>query len=87
VLLELRAGGGGVDASPFGGPLERKRWIKRMAARLPFRPTLRFLYHYIYKQGFRDGYRGYVFCSLLAWYEFLSVAKAAEKKMAASKKG
>jgi len=25
--------------------------------RAPFRPSLRFLYHYVLEQGFRDGYR------------------------------
>ena len=29
-----------------------------------------FLCHYIWKQGFRDGYRGWVLCRLLAWYEW-----------------
>lgn len=83
VLNELHAeqAGGKLKASPFGNPLERKRWIKRVANRLPFRPTLRFIYHYIIKKGFLDGYRGLVFCRLLAMYEFLSIAKAAEMKM------
>ena len=62
----------------FGSPLERKRWLKRATLKAPFRPTLRFLYHYVWKQGFRDGYRGWVLCRLLAWYEFLSVSKARE---------
>ncbi len=84
VLQELHAHGDGdkLKASPFGNPLERKRWIKKLARRAPFRPTLRFLYHYIYKQGFRDGYKGLVFCRLLAWYEFVSIAKAHELKNA-----
>jgi hypothetical protein len=71
-----------LGASLFGNPLERKRWLKQAAARLPFRPSLRFLYHYVWKHGFRDGYRGYVFCRLLAWYEFVSEAKARERRMA-----
>ncbi len=61
--------------TPFGSVLQRKRWLKRFAMRLPFRPTLRFLYHYIWRQGFRDGYRGWVLCRLLGWYEFLCIAK------------
>jgi hypothetical protein len=56
-------------ATPFGTPVERKRWLRKRAMRLPCRPTLRFLYHYIWKQGFRDGHRGLVLCRLLAWYE------------------
>ena len=58
--------------------LARKRRLKHLAGRLPFRPALRFFYHYVVRAGFLDGYRGYVFCRLMAFYEFLSVAKAGE---------
>lgn len=58
--------------------LARRRRLKQFAAHLPFRPTLRFFYHYIVRAGFLDGYRGYIFCRLMAYYEFLSVAKAGE---------
>lgn len=66
---------GAVRPSLFGGPIERRRWLKRYARRLPFRPTLRFLYSYIIEKGFLDGYPGFVMCRLLAWYEFVSLAK------------
>ena len=46
--------------------LERKRWLRNIAMWAPFRPSLRLLYHYVWKQGFRDGYRGWVLCRLLA---------------------
>ncbi|MBI2517760.1 MAG: glycosyltransferase family 2 protein [Opitutae bacterium] len=76
--LQLEAAGGtGAHASLDAG-LARKRLLRRLAWRLPFRPTLRFLYHYVWRAGFLDGYRGYVFCRLMAYYEFLSAAKAAE---------
>ena len=58
--------------------LARKRRLRRLAWHLPFRPTLRFLYHYVWRAGFLDGYRGYVFCRLMGWYEFLCATKAAE---------
>jgi glycosyltransferase involved in cell wall biosynthesis len=58
--------------------LARKRRLKHMARRLPFRPLLRFVYHYILREGFRDGYRGFVFCRLMGIYEFLSAAKGSE---------
>jgi hypothetical protein len=45
---------------------------------MPFRPTSRFLYSYILKRGFLDGYAGYVFCRLLASYEMMNVFKANE---------
>jgi len=62
----------------LGTSQERKRWLNRCASRMPFRPTLRFLYHYIWRQGFRDGYRGWILCRLLAWYELLIGAKLRE---------
>lgn len=58
--------------------LARKRRLKRLARRLPFRPLTRFLYHYVMRAGFLDGYRGYIFCRLMAIYEFLGAAKAHE---------
>lgn len=58
--------------------LARKRRLKHLAARIPFRPFLRFFYHYVWRGGFLDGYRGYVFCRLMGFYEFLATAKAGE---------
>ena len=69
---------GAVNASLFGGPIERRRWIKRFGRKLPFRPTLRFTYSYFFQKGWLDGYAGLVMCRLLAWYEFVSIAKARE---------
>jgi glycosyltransferase involved in cell wall biosynthesis len=62
-------------ATPFGTPVQRKRWLRKRAMLLPCRPTFRFLYHYIWKQGFRDGHRGLVLCRLLAWYERMIILK------------
>jgi glycosyltransferase involved in cell wall biosynthesis len=62
-------------ATPFGTVVECKRWLKRFSMSLPCRPALRFVYHYIFRQGFRDGYRGWVLCRLLAWYERMIVLK------------
>jgi glycosyltransferase involved in cell wall biosynthesis len=78
--LRLQTGGTTMRARVFGTALERKRWLKRIAMKIPFRPTLRFLYHYIWRQGFRDGYRGWVLCRLLAWYERMIVLKERELK-------
>jgi hypothetical protein len=55
----------------------RKRWLKKLAMRAPFRPSLRFVYHYIWKQGFRDVWLLY---RLLAWYERMIVLKERELK-------
>ena len=67
-------------AIPFGIAVERKRWLKKLAMKAPFRPSLRFFYHYVLKQGFRDGYRGWVLCRLLAWYERMILLKEHEMK-------
>jgi len=72
-------------ATPFGTALERKRWLRNLATQAPFRPSLRFLYHYIWKQGFRDGYRGWVLCRLLAEYEHMIVSKEREFKKRTAK--
>ena len=53
-----------------------KRRLRRIFRKLPFRPTIRFLYVYIWQGGILDGWPGYVFARLHAQYEFLSQAKA-----------
>jgi glycosyltransferase involved in cell wall biosynthesis len=76
--LHEREGEKTLRATPFGTPVERKRWLKKLATRTPFRPSLRFLYHYVWEQGFRDGYRGWMLCRLLAWYERMILLKQRE---------
>jgi glycosyltransferase involved in cell wall biosynthesis len=71
-------------ATPFGTALKRKRWLRKVATTAPFRPSLRFLYHYVWRQGFRDGYRGWVLCRLLARYERMIVIKERELKKRSS---
>ena len=78
--LHERAGEKTLRATPFGRVAERKPWLKKFATRAPFRPSLRFLYHYVWKQGFRDGYRGWVLCRLLAWYERMILLKQREMR-------
>ncbi|MBS0197131.1 MAG: glycosyltransferase family 2 protein [Planctomycetes bacterium] len=73
---------GAVNAKLFGGPIERRRWIKRFGRKLPFRPTLRFIYSYLFQKGWLDGYPGLVMCRLLSWYEFVSIAKHREMMLA-----
>lgn len=75
--IESQSGRQASDAKLDAG-LARKRQLRQLAWSLPFRPALRFFYHYVWRGGFLDGYRGYVFCRLMAWYEFLSTAKARE---------
>lgn len=60
--------------------LAKRRFLKALSRKLPFRPTLRFLYSYFWCLGILDGMTGYIFCRLLATYEFLSVTKYRELK-------
>jgi glycosyltransferase involved in cell wall biosynthesis len=61
----------GIDSA-----LNTKRTLKRMARSFPFPHWVRFCYHYFLKRGFLDGLEGYIFCHLLAEYEFWIWAKA-----------
>jgi glycosyltransferase involved in cell wall biosynthesis len=81
--VQLRRSRG--EASAIGGEISRSRRLKDLSRRLPFRPMFRFLYAYVLKRGFLDGRPGYIFCRLLAIYEFLSVAKLEEMKRAAER--
>jgi hypothetical protein len=65
-------------SAAIGDKLSRRRRLKNLSRYLPLRPTLRFLYAYIWCGGFLDGKTGYIFCRLLAIYEYLSVAKYTE---------
>jgi glycosyltransferase involved in cell wall biosynthesis len=56
----------------------RRRKLKQLSYRLPFRPLLRFLYVYVWQKGFLDGREGYYFARMHAVYELLSVAKTYE---------
>jgi glycosyltransferase involved in cell wall biosynthesis len=72
-------------------PLQSKevgklRRLKQFSQNLPFRPLQRFLYVYLWQQGFLDGKEGYHFARLHALYEYLCVVKTVElKKMKTSR--
>lgn len=59
--------------------LRLRRTLMGIARRLPFSDLARFMYHYGLRLGFLDGREGYIFCRLLAEYEFLTAAKRFEK--------
>ena len=56
----------------------RLKQMKNISLRLPGRALLKFLYFYIVKGGFLDGYPGFVYCQLQFIYEQLIVIKVAE---------
>lgn len=49
--------------------LRRRRALKRLSFKLPFRPWLRFVYQYVLRGGFLDGRPGRRYCQLLMRYE------------------
>lgn len=61
------------------GPVRRKRLLKRLWVRLPFRPLLRFLYMYVLRLGFLDGAAGWHFCVLNSVHEYHIGLKMREK--------
>ncbi len=59
----------------------RKRALRRIWVRLPGRPLLRFTTWYIARRGFLDGWQGFTFCVLMAYYEFIIGAKMRELRV------
>ena len=72
----LRRSGAALQSERVGA----RRRVKELAARLPCRPLLRFLYVYVWQRAYLDGREGYYFARLHGFYEFLSVAKTFELK-------
>ena len=62
-----------------------KRLLKKVYLRLPCRPLVRFLYAYVARLGFLDGRPGLIFCTLLAFYDFLADANRYEKQLRESR--
>jgi glycosyltransferase involved in cell wall biosynthesis len=72
-------GSNDIGASFFGSPLERKRFIKRLWARMPGRPLVRFFWMYLLRLGFLDGRPGLIFCTLMSMHEAVISAKLYEQ--------
>lgn len=58
---------GGVFA--LSDPVRRRRALKELSFRLPFRPTLRFVFMYFWRLGILDGRAGFRYCRLISDYE------------------
>ncbi|APG26340.1 hypothetical protein A7E75_12145 [Syntrophotalea acetylenica] len=74
---------GGIDTPAlsdlFGSdPANRRRAIKSLVYRMPFRPLLMFVALYVFRGGFLDGRAGLSFCLLRSFYEFMINCKAQE---------
>lgn len=76
-----------IRASLLGTPVARKRFIKRLWARLPFRPLLRFVWMYFIKRGFLDGRPGLIFCTLMTMHEAVISAKMYEQELLNARSG
>jgi glycosyltransferase involved in cell wall biosynthesis len=69
-LLTGKDDSGTIGANLFGDAVQRKRFLKKIWVRLPFKPTLRFIMFYIIRLGFLDGKAGYIYGRLLSQYEY-----------------
>lgn len=59
-------------------PALRRRALKNLSFRLPWRPLVKFLYMYVGKHGWLDGRAGFAYCVLQAFYEYMIVLKMRE---------
>jgi glycosyltransferase involved in cell wall biosynthesis len=66
-------------------PTSRRKALKQLAYRLPFRPFLTFLYLYVFRLGFLDGIPGFTYCRLRSMYEYMIDLKM--KELRRRKKG
>lgn len=66
-------------------PTVRRKFLKQLAFRMPFRPFLVFCYLYFARMGFLDGRPGFTYCCLRAIYEYMIDLKV--KELRRRKKG
>jgi len=59
-------------------PARRRKSLKQLAYRLPFRPFLVFCYWYFFCFGFLDGIPGLTYCRLRRMYEYMIDLKVKE---------
>lgn len=69
-VLNGKADSGTIGANLFGDAVQRKRFLKKIWVRLPFKPFLRFVLFYFIRLGFLDGKAGYTYGRLLSQYEY-----------------
>jgi glycosyltransferase involved in cell wall biosynthesis len=63
-----RWGNDSIRARLFGNAQERRRFLKFIAVRMPCEAILWFLYHFVARGGFLEGYPGYVASRIRANY-------------------
>lgn len=81
-LMKQRTLEGPTWSGLFGcDPADRRRAVKALVYRLPFRPMLMFLALYVVRGGFLDGRAGLTFCLLRSFYEFMINCKVQEVRL------
>jgi glycosyltransferase involved in cell wall biosynthesis len=82
-VRQLSEGRLNLPALLFGrSEVERRRALKDLSLRLPFRPLIRFIYMYFLLGGVLDGRAGFTWCVLQAFYEYLIMLKVWELQQA-----
>ncbi|MGB5771090.1 MAG: glycosyltransferase family 2 protein [Crocosphaera sp.] len=69
-LITGKDDSGTIEANLFGDAVQRKRFLKKIWVKLPFKPLLRFVLFYFIRLGFLDGKAGYIYGRLLSQYEY-----------------
>ena len=64
----------------YGKSHEKRRVLKALSYKMPFRPLFKFFYMYILKLGFLDGTVGFRFCVMKSIYEQFIILKKVESK-------
>ena len=64
-----------------GKSIEKRRVLKAISYKIPFRPIFKFLYMYVFKLGFLDGAVGFRFCIMKSMYEQIIVLKKVESNI------
>ena len=85
--LEQERGGRAWQGLASGDPMARRAALKRVAARLPARGVLYFLYAYVLRLGFLDGAAGFRFCRMRAGYQSQVAARKRELRRQAEHPG
>ena len=68
-----------VSKAFFAHDFNERRWHqKELFYRLPLRPVIKFLYVYLWRRGFLDGYAGFTYAVLQSMYEYMIVLKTRE---------
>jgi hypothetical protein len=84
LLIEARKGK--FASEEIGTAAANRRRLKRLAVGLPLflRPVARFVYVYLWRQGFRDGHAGLVYALMLSVYEGMTAVFVYEKLIGAN---